>query len=160
MRTEDTRFGWRRHARCVALAVLEDLIGYERRPAPTAEQLALVAITRDVDLLAGVQEIATAHSIYVESLHRLFELRSGIDWGGLKTLLDGREVSYLGTPEDSARIKPTMIKLDDLSEAIENQISEAAAKALKTSSEIGPHLKRHFKFGHFITMAVEDTPQA
>lgn len=137
-------------------AILDDVVGYsEIKLSISPDGLALVAATKDVDLLMGVREVESAHRIYLEAIHTLAELRKGLESSGLQTAVEGKTVSYGATPEQYAKIAPTIIRLETLSASIDTGLPEAVERAREISERLGPHLKEHYKFKHFIFIALE-----
>jgi hypothetical protein len=136
--------------------ILDDVVGYSDTGLTISpDGLALVAATKDVDLLMGVREIESAHRIYLEAIHKLAELRAKLESSGLQIAVEGKTVSYGATPEQYAKIAPTIIRLETLSKSIESGLPEAVARARQVSERLGPHLKKHYKFKHFISVALE-----
>jgi hypothetical protein len=140
--------------------ILDDVVGYSKAEMSVSpEGLALVALTKDTDLLMGVMEVESAHRIWLTSLHRLAELRAKMDSSGLQTKVEGKIVSYGATPEQYAKIAPTIIRLETLSKGIETGLPKSVETARFVSERLGPLLKKHFQFKHFMSIAFQ-TPNA
>lgn len=137
-------------------AILDDVVGYSGASvAITPEALALVAMTKDVDLLMGVREVETAHCIYLEALSKISQLRAKLEDSGLQIAAEGNEISYAATSEEYPRIAPTIIRLQGLSDSIEERLPHAVEHARQIGERLGPQLKKHFGFKHFMSLTVE-----
>lgn len=135
-------------------ALMDDVVGYSRTSySISPESLALVAQMKDPGLLMGVMEVESAHRIYIESLRKFGELRGKMESSGLQAAVEGQTVSYAATPEEYARIAPTIIRLETLSQSFEEGVPRAVENARVISERLGPDLKKHFKFNHFMTIA-------
>src|SRR5207247_10375742 len=124
--------------------ILDDIVGSsEAEISITPEALALVAMTKDVELLVGAQEVQSANRIYLEVLHTLAEQRRTLEASGLQVSAEGKTVSYGATSEEYARVAPTIIRLAALSESLETGLPQAVAHARKISENLGSHLKKY-----------------
>lgn len=134
--------------------ILDDVVGFSDSDISIPEEaLALVAMTKDVELLLGVQEVQSAHRIYLSVLQTLAEQRRKLESFGLQTAVEGKTVSYGATPEEFAKVAPTIIRLEGLSKSLEEGLPKAVSHARDISSRLGPHLKKYYKFKHFISMS-------
>jgi hypothetical protein len=128
-------------------------IGYADPVSIPASDLALIALTRDTALTTEIGESEAAHRIFLQSLSRLEALREKLDSFGLQTRIDGQIVSFEANEAQLARIGPTLIQLRTLSNSIAEGLPKAAAKARSVAERLGPHLKKHYKFKHFMSLS-------
>ena len=136
--------------------ILDDIVGYTEREAITPESLALVAVTKDVELLVGIQEVEAAHRIYLDCFARMAELRRNLESTGLQSSAHGNCVTYVASQEDYPRVAPILIRLEQLSQELEVRLPEATQHARVISAKIGPLLKTHFRFEHFVSLVIDD----
>ena len=137
---------------------LPDVVGFNAEPERiTAQELALVADTRHVELVMKILELESGHSILMSATRKIEELRSKLADLKLATAVKGRIVSFGGPIEDYPNYAHIFINLNDLSEGLEEQTSRIARNASYVAGTVGQHLKSHFKFKHFVILAMSPT---
>jgi len=123
---------------------------------PSAD-LTVVALSRDQGLTKEVGEVEAAHRIYVQSMLRLEQLREQFQSFGLGTDVQGNTVGFEANEAQLVQIAPTLIQLRTLGDAIAEGVPPAAKQARSVAERLGPHLKSHYRFKHFISLSF---PQA
>jgi hypothetical protein len=133
---------------------ISDIIGFsDSEVSIPPEDLAIVAITRDVEMVTEIREIEAAHHSYIKSMFKLSELRQKLDASGLHTAVQGQVVSFEATPDEYLKIAPTIINLETLTNSLLEGLPRAVLQAKNVASKLGPHLKSYYKFKHFIVLA-------
>lgn len=138
--------------------IIDQVVGYsDNEKSLSSDGLALVAQTKDADLLMGVMEVESSHRIRLATLHKLTEVRTKFEaeTAGLEVAVQGQTISYGATAEEYAKIAATLIRLGTLSTALEDGLPEAVERARSVGERLGPHLKKHFKFEHFMQLSYE-----
>lgn len=133
--------------------VMTSSIGYSEPIRIPPEDLSVVALTQDMNLTTQIGESESAHRIYTQSLQKLDELKAKFEAFGLHTNVEGQIVSFEANSEQFVRVGPTVIQLRTLSESIAEALPKAAEKARSVAERLGPHLKKYYKFKHFITLS-------
>ena len=143
-----------------AWQIITDFVGF-KEPSESifADELALIARTKDVELVTKVRELESGHSILLNSLSKICELRVKLSEAGVGHFVDGRTVSYAISEDELPAIAPIIINLDDLSASFESMIPRIAQQARETAGKIGGHLKSHYKFQHFISLSFPSVDQ-
>lgn len=135
-------------------------VGYSEPIAIPADDLAIVALTRDQELTTQVGEIESAHRIYTEAVRALAAQQEKFEAFGLHTAVDGQTVTFEANEAQLVRAGPTIIRLRTLAESLCTGVPRAAKQARAVAAKLGPHLKRHYKFKHFIELRFPETEAA
>ncbi|MFL6724818.1 MAG: hypothetical protein ACJ8E3_08180 [Sphingomicrobium sp.] len=128
-------------------------IGHSDPVSVAAEDLTVVALTRDTDLTTQIGEVEAAHRIYTQCFRRLDELRIEFRSFGLETAVEGETVSFEADHAQLVKIAPTLIQLRTLSDAVATGLPDAAKQARDVAERLGPHLKKFYKFKHFLVLS-------
>lgn len=140
---------------------LQDVIRFDENPERiTAQELALVADTRDADLVMKVLEFQSGHSILMQAIGRIQELRNQLNDLDLAQSVDGRTVSFGGPVEEYPKYAHIFIHLNDLSDGLETQAARIANTGRELAGKLGPHLKRFYNFDHFVTLTMAPPTQS
>lgn len=137
---------------------LTSSIGFSDPIVIPPEDLAVVALTRDNDLTLKISEMEAAHRIYTTSMRKLDDLRDKFETFEVHSGMEGETVTFVADETQLARIGPTIIRLRTLGESIAKDLPDAAFAARCVAEKLGPHLKKYYKFKHFISMSFP--PQA
>ena len=136
---------------------LVDLIGFRNEPVTiSAEELALVARTRDVALVMKIRELESGHLIIMSVWSKISLFRRQLAETDLAESVKGRVVTFAASPEQQAKIAPLMINLNDLSEGLKRDLPRIASEARSLAGKLGAEIKRHYKFKHFVTLHIPD----
>ena len=134
---------------------MQEVIGFEENPERiTAKELALVADTQDAELVIKVMEFESGHSILMKSIRKIQQLRNQLTDLKLAQLVDGRVISFGGPSADHPNYAHLFIHLNDLSAGLVEQTSRICEAGREIAGKVGPHLKKHYKFKHFVTLAM------
>lgn len=136
---------WARYADIVGFTGLDAVIH--------ADELALIAKTKDAQLVMDVRELESAHSIALSAISKIQEMRDELGKSGLIKKVEGQTVSFEASQEQFANIAPLLINLETLASGTFASLPEMAEHASQTCMKLGPHLKKHYKFRHFINLA-------
>jgi hypothetical protein len=128
-------------------------VGYSDPVSIPAGDLTVVALTRANDLTTQIGEVEAAHRIYTQCFRRLDELRVEFRSFGLETGVEGETVSFEADQTQLVKIAPTLIQLRTLSAAIAEGLPRAGNQARAVAQQLGPHLKKHYKFKHFVSLS-------
>ena len=140
---------------------LYDIVGLDESPERiSSEELALVARTKDVELVAKVREIETGHAILKQTLSKIHQFRLHLSSSGFARSVNGRVVSFEGPPEKYAEIAPIIIGLNDLSEGLDDMCCRVSSNASDVAGKIGNHLKSNYKFENFISLTVPNESES
>jgi hypothetical protein len=127
-------------------------VGYSEPITIPAEDLTVVALTRDNDLTTQIGEVENSHRIFLDSIRTLQALMEKFESFELQTSVQGEIVSFEADAAQQALIAPTLIRLRTLSQSVCSNLPAAAAQARDVAARLGPHLKDHYKFKHFVVM--------
>lgn len=135
-------------------STMTDIIGFTNSDiSVNADELALIAVTKDSDLVMKVRELESGHGSILSALRKLGELRDDLARSGLITHVDGQTFSFEASELEYAQIAPTLINLETLANSLTPMLPRLIAAGKETAHELGPHLKKHYKFEHFITLS-------
>jgi hypothetical protein len=132
-------------------------IGYSEPITIPSEDLTVVALTRDQDLTLQVSEVEAAHRIYLVSMKKFQSLKDKFESFGFHVAVKGETVTFEADEAQMVRASPTIIELRTLSQSICEGLPPAASQAREIAAKLGPHLKRHYKFKHFVEMSFPDS---
>jgi hypothetical protein len=131
-------------------------VGFSEKSIPISpDELSLLARVGDVELTMEVRDLESGHSILRSALDRMFALRRELRDAQPGSSADGRTISFEVDEKSYPGVAPTLINLADLSTHLESAIPRIASQAIKTGNQLGPALKRHYKFGHFIALSFD-----
>lgn len=136
---------------------LPDILGFKQSPESiSADELALVARSKNADLVMKILEVESGHSIVMQSFRAIQELRLKLHALNLDKTTDGRVVSYVGSGSLAAEAAPITASLDDLSDGLEGQVERIAKKAQDITAKLCEHLISYYKFKDFMRASVPD----
>jgi len=135
-------------------------VGYSEPISIPPEDLTVVALTRDQHLTMEISETEAAHRIFLDSMRALQSLQDKFESFGFHKAVDGETVTFEADQEQLARAAPTIIRLRTLSQSMCAGIPQAAKQARELAGKLGPHLKSHYKFKHFVQMTYPDASPA
>lgn len=126
-------------------------IGYPEPITIPADDVTVVALTRDQTLTSQILEVEAAHRIFLACMNALDGQRNKFEAFGLQSKATKKgTVSYVWNEEDNARVLPTITRLQTLSKSLCEDLPKSARKARQVSEKLGPHLKQHYKFKDFV----------
>ena len=121
----------------------------------TADELALVARTKDVDLVMKIRELESGHLIMMSVITKIESLRSQMSEMDLAESVQGRTVTFEAkSQQEHARVAPLIINLGDLSEGLVRDLPRICVEARGLANTLGSKLKKYYKFEHFITLHI------
>lgn len=126
--------------------------GWDQDRSFSHEQLSLVAAMGEADLVTQLEEVATAHRLYVSVANRVSELKMEFARSDITRRVEGEIVVSEGDQEQYAKIFPLLVQLKTLADKLAYDLPEAVDDAKNLASSIGPRLKSHYKFRHLTTV--------
>ena len=135
--------------------MLSDTLGFNPSTEPiTALELALIADTQDTGLVMNILELESGHSILLQAITRIQELRSRLTDLKLAVAVDGRTISFGGPADEFPNYAHLFIHLNDISNGLDEQAVRIAENARTVAGSVGEHLKAHYKFKKFVTLTM------
>lgn len=128
-------------------------VGYPSAISIPSEDLTVVALARDQDLTRQVTEVEAAHQIYLEAMRKFQHYLDKFEALGLHTGMQEETVSFEADRAQLVQAGPTLIRLRTLSHSICEGVPRAARQAREVATRLGPHLKAHHEFKHFIELS-------
>ena len=124
--------------------------GWDREVNVRPAELALLADTKDNDLVNSVQEAASAHRIYTRAAIRIGELKVQLAEVASATASNGDSVSFESDGPERARLTPIISQLEGLSEKLSDDLGEATHRAMECARAVPSKLKDHYNFDHLV----------
>ena len=132
---------------------LNNIVGFNRSNDPvSSEELALVARTKNQNMVMGIRELESGHRILKSILDEIANLKGELEKLDLGKAVDGKVVTFAVTEQEYPRVAPFLIGLNELSEHLDEMLPRVSAHARKTATELGPFLKKSYGFAHFISL--------
>jgi hypothetical protein len=133
--------------------VILEAIGFGPEPLSiSADELALIARTKDDQLVMKLREVEMGHRICFDCYNRIIERKRLLSNSGLITEVAGEMVSFEATQQQVANLAPLLIELDSSASGLVDLIPRAAKEAKEVASKLGPKLKAFYKFDHFVSI--------
>lgn len=139
--------------------VMLEAIGFGPEPPPiNADELALIARTKDDELVMQLREVEMSHRICFDCYNRIIERKKMLSTSGLITEVAGETVSFEATQQEVANLAPLFIELEGSAMGLVDLLPRATKNAKEVASKLGPKLKAFYKFDHFVSIAFPEGP--
>ena len=136
---------------------LNNIVGFNRIANPVfSEELALIARTKNHQLVMDVRELESGHRILKSVLHEISSLKTNLEAMNLGRSVEGKVVTFGIGKAEFPSVAPTLIGLNELSEHLDKILPRISEHARQTATELGPFLKKSYKFSHFISLSFSD----
>jgi hypothetical protein len=133
--------------------VILEAIGFGPEPlAISADELALIARTKDDELVMKLREVEMSHRICFDCYNRIIERKRALSNSGLITEAAGETVSFEATQQQVANLAPLFIELEGSARGLVDLSPRASKEAKEVASKLGPKLKTFYKFDHFVSI--------
>ena len=97
-----------------------------------------------------MMEVENGHQIVMQSFGKLMDLRDQIGYSGLADV-SGDTLSFDLSKTETKAIAPAIIEIGTLAKQIENMLPDLCEEATCLRLKLGPELKAHYHFIHFVT---------
>ena len=130
--------------------------GWDKEIVLQPAELALLAGTKNHELVTKVQEANSAHRIYTRAANRVGELKLELANSGLAASASGEVIQFEATSAQYAGIAHVINQLEALSEKLGSDLAEATHQAVECGRQVPKVLKDFYTLEHLVGLVFDE----